>query len=209
MHQHEGVTAYIQNAAPFAQPLLRHLRALVHEACPEVSETLKWNMPFFEYHGTLCHMAAFKAHCAFGFWRGAQITGAPDIGAMGSFGRLTSLNDLPAAAQIHTWVQAAMALNTSKTAAPRPRKHAKPPLHIPAEFTALLAAHPAAAAGFAALSPSYQREYVAWISEAKAAATRERRSAKMLQQLAQGLKLNSQYALPKAARLAAAASRSA
>ncbi len=41
------VDAYIARSAAFAQPVLLHLRATVHAACPGVQETIKWGMPFF------------------------------------------------------------------------------------------------------------------------------------------------------------------
>src|SRR5678815_1872824 len=93
------VDAYIAKAADFAKPILKHLRKLVHTACPEVEETLKWNMPAFTYKGILCGMAAFKEHCTFGAWKHSLIKvqlGAQGKSqeAMGQLGRVKSLNDL-------------------------------------------------------------------------------------------------------------------
>ena len=62
------VDAYIAKSADFAKPILKQLRAMVHAACPQVTEDIKWGVPHFMYHGMLCGMAAFKQHCAFGFW---------------------------------------------------------------------------------------------------------------------------------------------
>src|SRR5215469_11784592 len=95
------VDAYIAKAAPFAQPVMERLRGLVHRACPEVTETIKWNLPFFEYRGQiLAHMAAFKAHCSFGIWGreivatmredGLEVKG----GGMGELGKIASVKDL-------------------------------------------------------------------------------------------------------------------
>ena len=89
------VDAYIKRAAPFARPILKHLRKVVHAGCPDVDETIKWNSPFFEHKGIICFIAAFKQHCVFGFWKGALIFGAKHKGAMGHFGRITSISDLP------------------------------------------------------------------------------------------------------------------
>src|SRR4051812_48044311 len=117
---------YIDNAAPFAQPILRHLRNLVHEGCPGVTETQKWGMPFFENDGAMvCHMAAFKAHCAFGFWhRGmTKVLGSyaeNQESAMGSFGRIARLEDLPADKIVVRFIQEAVKLNASGAPA-RPR----------------------------------------------------------------------------------------
>ena len=62
------VDEYIAKSAEFAQPILAHLRAVIHAACPEVKETIKWSMPSFDYHGIICGFAAFKQHCALNFW---------------------------------------------------------------------------------------------------------------------------------------------
>ena len=109
---HPLVDAYIAHAAPFAQPVLERLRADVHAACPEAEEAIKWSMPFFVYAGrNLAHMAAFKAHCAFGFELGRAVV---DLGreaqAMGQFGRITSLADLPSSAEVRKHVKKAAAL---------------------------------------------------------------------------------------------------
>lgn len=88
---------YIARSAEFARPILVHFREIVHTACPQVEETMKWSMPSFEYHGILCNMASFKAHCAIGFWKGALLfehSGTPGE-AMGHLGRITKLADLP------------------------------------------------------------------------------------------------------------------
>ncbi len=126
------VDAYIAKSRDFAQPILRHVRAIVHEACPEIEETIKWGMPFFMYHGNVCHMAAFKQHCAIGFWSSAMAddvrkSGASD-GPTGHFGRFTAIADLPKPAVLKRLVKKAAKLNAAgnqgsakKTAKKRPR----------------------------------------------------------------------------------------
>lgn len=106
------IDAYIDGAAPFAQPILRELRARVHAACPQVEETLKWGMPSFVYRGRiLCGMAAFKQHASFSFWQGAQVVGAERAGeGMGQFGRLSKLGDLPGKRDMGAQLKRAMAL---------------------------------------------------------------------------------------------------
>src|SRR5205814_6263901 len=93
------VDAYIAKAADFARPILSHLREVVHAACPDVEETMKWSFPHFMYRGMLCSMASFKEHCAFGFWKGSLFVQNSSDGAgesaMGQFGRITKLSDLP------------------------------------------------------------------------------------------------------------------
>lgn len=106
------VDAYIAKAEPFAQEILAHLREVVHGACPDTEEAIKWSMPFFTYKGSLlCNMAAFKAHCGFGFWLGDQVLGADaSEAAMGQLGRITSVKGLPPRKQLTQWIQRAMAL---------------------------------------------------------------------------------------------------
>ena len=94
------IDEYILKVQPFAQPILNHLRKLVHDACPDIIETIKWGMPFMEHKGPLCNMAAFKAHCTFGFWKAALMKNSGELAknqnnAMGHLGRITSLKDLP------------------------------------------------------------------------------------------------------------------
>jgi uncharacterized protein YdeI (YjbR/CyaY-like superfamily) len=184
------IDAYVAKSAPFAQPILKHLRSLVHSACPEVEETIKWGMPHFDYHGIMCAMSAFKAHCAFGFWKGALIVkGADnkDAQAMGQFGRIASLEDLPPKATIVRYVKAAMKLNEEGAKAPHMEKRKSrksPPMH-PALAKALKA-HKGIGANFKKFSPSAQREYIEWIGSAKTDETRERRLETALEWIAEG-----------------------
>jgi hypothetical protein len=116
VHRDPRVDAYIARAAPFAQPILAHVRAVVHEGCPDVEETIKWGMPSFTRGGRiLCGMAAFKAHASFGFWRHAQVMGEGDAErvGMGSFGRLVSVRDLPPKKTLVALVKKAVALEAA------------------------------------------------------------------------------------------------
>jgi len=193
------IDAYIANAAPFARPILQHLRDTVHAACPDVEETIKWSMPFFLYHGMLCNMAAFKAHCAFGFWKGELLLEQADNKAreaMGQFGRITAVADLPPAATLARYIGQAMALNAdgaqAKAKAP-PKPKVVRALTVPAYLAAALADHPDAGARFSAFTPGAQREYVAWLEEAKTEATRLRRLAQAIEWIAEGKKRNWKY----------------
>lgn len=188
------IDAYIASSGEFARPILERFRALVHGAVPEVVETMKWGMPHFEHHGLLAGMAAFRQHCTFGFWKGALVTG--DLGpkeAMGSLGRITSLRDVPPARTMRAWLKRAAALNESGEAVPRARKHPKPPLEVPPELARALARNARARRTFDGLSPSRRREYVEWLVTAKTEATRERRLATTLAQLAEGKSLHWKY----------------
>ncbi len=181
------VDAYIAKAAPFARPILAHLRALVHRAEPEIVETMKWGMPFFEREGIVCHLAAFKAHCAFGIWRGGQLEKTGKEGeAMGQFGRIATLGDLPPDATIVALAKKAVARNLAGEKAARPVKRAKQPIPMPAELAGALAKNRAARTTFDAFPPGQQREYLEWITEAKTEATRDKRIATAVEWLAEG-----------------------
>ena len=190
------VDAYIARSAEFARPILSHLREIVHSACPEVEETLKWSAPHFMYRGMLAGMSAFKAHCAFGFWKGSLVTGGDggvEAQAMGQFGRITSLDDLPPRRVIIGYVKQAMKLNEEGVKTPKRRKTPKPEPLMPAELAAALAKNAKARATFEAFSPSHQREYVEWIAEAKGEETRQRRLANALEWMAEGKARNWKY----------------
>lgn len=188
------IDAYIAKAAPFAQPILRHLRKLVHRGCPAANETMKWSMPHFEHAGSiLCGMAAFKAHCTFGFWHQGmeKFVGplaADSKGAMGSFGRITSLTDLPDDATMIRFVQEAAKLNESGVPArPRPATNgAKKELAVPADLAAALKKNKGAAKTFDDFSPSHRKEYIQWIVEAKRDETRQKRLATSIELLTEG-----------------------
>jgi hypothetical protein len=181
------VDAYIAKAAPFARPILAHLRELVHRAEPGIAETIKWGMPFFECAGIVCHMAAFKAHCAFGLWRGGPTAKTGKKGeAMGHFGRITALADLPPDAAIVKLVRAAIERNRSGEKVPVKPKAPRAPIAMTAELRAALAKNRVAKATFDGFSPSQQRDYLEWITEAKTAATRDKRIATAIEWLAEG-----------------------
>lgn len=190
------IDAYIARSAEFAQPILEHLRAVVHAACPDVEETMKWSMPHFDYRGAMmCSMAAFKAHAVFGFWKGALVLGAKAESreAMGSFGRITRVKDLPPKRVLVGYIRKAMALNEAGVTLPRPRKHAAPAPAMPPELTAALKKSKAAWARWQEFTPGQRREYVAWVVEAKQDATRARRIATTVSQVAEGKTQNWKY----------------
>jgi uncharacterized protein YdeI (YjbR/CyaY-like superfamily) len=194
------IDAYIAKSAPFARPILKHLRTLVHTTCPEVTETIKWSSPFFEdAGGVLCHMAAFKEHCAFGFWHQGMEKVTAELGArrdeaMGTFGRVTSLHDLPGDRTIIRFLSAAVRLNASgKPARPRAGDDEKKELEVPADLVAALKKNKPAAKAFAEFRPGHRKEYIKWITEAKRLETRKQRLATTLEWLAEGKPRNWKY----------------
>jgi len=192
------VDAYIRQAEPFARPILMHLRKVVHQACPDVGETIKWGFPHFEHRGVLCSMAAFRRHATFGFWKGSLLAGhglpKTDEKAMGQFGRITSLGDLPSDRVLARLVKAAVALNGSGTKVARPARAKKAPLRTPHDLMNALRANRAALATFETFTPGHRREYVEWVVSAKRAPTRERRIAQAVRWMAEGRTQNWKYA---------------
>ena len=186
---------YIQSAAAFAQPMLVHIRDTVHQACPQVEETIKWGMPTFMHAGgILCGMAAFKKHVSFGYWKHALVVGDGSAQeGMGSYGKMASLKDLPPKKTLLAHIRKAAKLNEDGVKAPAQRKGAKPPPQAPDDLVAALRKNKAAQATYEAFPPSCKREYVEWITEAKREETRAKRLAQAVEWMAEGKRRNWKY----------------
>jgi len=194
MSRDPRVDDYIARQADFARPILEHIRAVIHAASPEIGEAIKWGMPAFMYKNKqLASMAAFKGHATLGFWNRSQVRGeqAKD-GAMGDFGRLTSVADLPDTAELTSLVHKAIGL-IDAGAKPVRNKTAKPELAMPEDFAAALAANTSAQATYDGFPPSCRREYLEWVIAAKRPETRARRIAEAVEMMAQGKKRNWKY----------------
>ena len=189
------IDAYIERAAPFAQPILRHVRELVHAACPGVEESIKWGMPSFSHAGgILCGMAAFKQHASFGFWKHALVVGEGEPrDGMGSYGKMTSLQDLPPDRTLLAHLRKAMQLNEAGVKSPARKTAPKPPPETPADLAAALENNHAAKATFDAFPPGCRREYIEWIVEAKREETRGKRLAQAIEWMAEGKRRNWKY----------------
>lgn len=195
------VDTYIEASAPFARPILTHIRDVVHEACPEVEETMKWRLPYFMYRGMLCSMASFKKHCAFGFWKGALVLGdgaASTTNAMGQFGRIESLDNLPSKAILTGYIKKAMRLNEQGVSKARSnstgsRTAKAKPVALPNDLRSALRHNVAARTAFASFTPSQQRDYIEWLTEAKREETRKRRLETAIEWISEGKTRNWKY----------------
>lgn len=186
MPKNPKVDEYIAKSAEFAQPILSKLRALVHQVNPDIEETIKWGMPNFEYKGMLFNMAAFKQHCAFGFWKQKLIKsldGAED--GMGSFGKIKSLNDLPSDEILLMLMQEAVMLNEKGIQLPKVVKEKKN-LVVPKELKDVLQQHPKAKEVFDNFAYTHQKEYIEWITEAKQDSTKQKRITQTIEWLLEG-----------------------
>lgn len=190
------IDAYIEKSAEFAKPILEHLRKLVHKACPDVEETWKWSFPHFDYKGVLCSMAAFKQHATFGFWKQSlmeQDAFPSEKTAMGSFGRITSLKDLPSDKVMIGLIHQAMELNEKGVKVEKKKPAARKELIVPDDLKKALSKNKKAQAQFDKFSYSHKKEYVEWITEAKTEPTRNKRLATTIEWLAEGKSRNWKY----------------
>ena len=193
------VETYIANSAPFARPVLNHLREIVHQGCPDAEETIKWGMPFFEYKDEiLCNMASFKKHCSFGFWK-ASILSDPDhilelVGktSMGSLGQLTDLSDLPPNRILIKYIKAAAKLNKEGVKVAQ-KSTAKKELEVPEYFAKAIARNKRALKTFNSFSNTNRKEYVEWVTGAKTEETRSKRLDTAIEWLAEGKIRNWKY----------------
>lgn len=195
-----SIDNYIAKSAAFAQPILNHLRKLVHKACPVVEEKIKWSFPHFDYKDEmLCHMAAFKQHAAFGFWKAALMKDpvlmqeARSESAMGHLGRITSLDDLPPDKKIIAWIKEAMALNDRGIKLPSKTAKPQKELVIPDYIINAIKKNKKAGQVFDAFAYSHKKEYVSWVTEAKTEETRLRRLATAIEWIAEGKGRNWKY----------------
>lgn len=196
------IDVIIEKAQPFAKPILKHLRKLVHEGCPEVEETVKWGMPFFDYKGPFCNMASFKQHAVFGFWKYTLLKDTKgylgEIAAkggesMGNLGKLTSLKDLPPDKVILDFIKQAKKLNDDGVKLPSKEKKAAKALKVPSELSSALKSNKKALETFENFSQSHRNEYIQWIEEAKTEATKEKRLEQTIEMLSEGKSRNWKY----------------
>ena len=192
MSRDPRIDAIIDKANDFAKPILEHWRALVHKTVPGIEETLKWSMPHFVYKGkNIAAMAPFKAHCAVSVYG----DGRQDSDGMGSYGKITRLEDLPPDVELVAKLHTAMGmidrgeLPAWRYESPKPKAE----IPVPQDLSAGLAANPAAAESWDKFSASARYEYLQWITEAKRDETRVKRLAQALEWLAEGKKRNWKY----------------
>lgn len=196
------IDAYISRSQPFAQPVMKKLRALVHDVCPDVTETIKWGMPSFEYKGPMFSFAAFSHHCVAGFWKQPLLKdpkgylgqrSAQGGEAMGNFGRMTSINDLPPDKAILDFIKQHMKLNEEGIKVVTKKPGARKALVVPAELTKAFASNKKAKTTFENFSSSQKRDYASWIADAKTAVTKNKRLETAVHWMAEGKPRNWKY----------------
>jgi uncharacterized protein YdeI (YjbR/CyaY-like superfamily) len=202
MPKSADVTRYIEKAAPFSRPILEKIRNAFHKGCPDVEEVLKWGVPHFEHKGVLGGMAAFQQHVGWGFWK-AKLMDDPDgvlravgEGAMGGL-RVTEASQLPSDKVLVAYVREAVRLNDEGIKlAPRTKRQPEP-IEVPDDLQRALRKTPAASKTFNGFPPSQKREYIEWLTEAKADATRQKRLVQAIEWMAEGKARNWKYQTKK------------
>lgn len=196
------IDQYILNSQEFAQPILIHLRELIHSSCPNVKETIKWGMPSFDYKGPLCTFAAFKFHAVFSIWKNSLLTDPMNYlkpqkseggEAMGQFGKLTNINQLPPDDVILNFIIQAMELNEVGINLPKKTKSNNSEVNIPNDLIIALNKNSDALNTFQNFSASQKREYTLWIMEAKTESTRIKRLDTAIVWMAEGKIRNWKY----------------
>lgn len=195
------IDKYIENSAPFAKPVLIHLRKLIHQACPGVEEKMKWSFPHFDYQGVFVSMASFREHCAFSFWKSKlmkdpdRLFSGQEEKAMGQLGKIRSLRDLPPDRILLKYLKEAMKLNEDgiRVRPKRPTEKEKKEFPVPAELMAALKKNAKANATFGKFSYSHRKEYIQWITEAKTDATKQKRIETAILWMAEGKDRNWKY----------------
>ncbi len=197
----KAIDTYIDKSAAFAKPILNHIRQLVHKACPNVEEKIKWSFPHFDYKNEMmCSMASFKEHCALNFWKAALmkdpilLENARSEVSMGHFGRITSLKDLPADIKIIAFIEEAMELNDKGIKLPtRPKTIERKELVVPDYFDLAINKNKKAKATWDNYAYSHKKEYVDWITDAKSEAIRNKRMETAIEWIAEGKTRNWKY----------------
>jgi len=193
------IDAAIAKSQPFAQPILTHLRELIHETCPDVVETIKWGMPHFDYKGIMCGMGSFKQHAVMGFWKASLMkdkklmeNAASEI-SMGHLGKLTSMADLPPDRVIKAYIKEAMELNEMGAKIERTKPVRNRKVTVPAPLKKAIERNKSAAKHFEGFSPSKKKDYADWITEAKTDATRDQRIKTAVEWISEGKSRNWKY----------------
>jgi hypothetical protein len=188
------IDAYIGEANPFARPILTELRRRMHAHVPEIEESLRWSAPTFLYKGKiLAGMAAFKAHCVFGFWHPLMRLHDNSLEGRNDFGRMETVADLPMKSHFVRQAKEAVRLVDENVKAPPKPKAAPKPVVVPGDLATAFKRNAKARATFEGFPPSARKEYVDWIVGAKREETRAERLATALEWLAEGKRRHWKY----------------
>ncbi|MBI5256202.1 MAG: DUF1801 domain-containing protein [Burkholderiales bacterium] len=117
------IDARIAELAGWRGQRLAHLRALIHEADPEVTEEWKWNVPVWSHAGLICTGETYRQVVKLTFAQGAAL---PDPAGLfnsslgGKVRRAIDFRETDAVNEpaLKALVRAAVQLNTAKARSP-------------------------------------------------------------------------------------------
>jgi uncharacterized protein YdeI (YjbR/CyaY-like superfamily) len=144
-------------------------------------------------------MAAFKEHCSFMFWKAKlmkdpeKILQITEREAMGNFGNIKSLKDLPSDKILIAYIKEAARLNEENIKLPARKKAPVAELKMPADFAAALKKNKKANTIFENFPPGKRKEYIQWITEAKTEDTKNKRIETAVEWIAEGKSRNWKY----------------
>jgi uncharacterized protein YdeI (YjbR/CyaY-like superfamily) len=193
------VDEYIEKSQDFAKPILNYIREIVHEVCPDTEEAIKWKFPTFMYKGKiLCSMVSFKHYCSLGFWLHTEMKTLKDIETdvektnMFSLGKITTLENLPVKPLLKKMILEAMEL-TEMGVTMKKTPPSKIETEVPNYFQEALTQNRKASDVFTKVSPSFRKEYIGWITEAKTETTRNKRIEQAIEWISEGKARNWKY----------------
>ena len=196
MKKVNSVEEYIENNANFAEEIAI-LRNIINSTALE--ETIKWSMPTYCLNGkNVLGLGAFKNHFCIWFHHGVFLKDEHKLlynaqeektKAMRQM-RFETKKDINKAAVL-AYVKEAIE-NQRLGRELKPQRKTKP-VTIPKELKIALSTNSELKKTFKQLSPSHQREYCDYITEAKRDDTKQRRLEKIIPMIINGKGLNDKY----------------
>lgn len=186
---------WLETCPDFSWPLAEQAHEWILTWEPDLTESIKWNMLCFSGRKLVCGLSACKRHLGITFFRGTELPDPRKLFHEGGENnthirsiRLTTLDGFNREA-LRELLHAAVALDADPAMAPAP-KVKRVPWPMPACFKRALAEkhNHAAARNFRKLAPTYQREYIVWLTVARRPETQARRLAQTLAALKAGRK---------------------
>jgi len=186
---------WLETCPDFSRPMAEQLTDWVLTWEPDLTEAIKWNNLCFIGRKLVCGISACQKHLSLVFFRGTEL---PDPAKLFNEGgenntnirsiRLTTLEGLNREA-LRRLLHVAVELDADPMVPPVPKVKRKP-WPMPEFFKKALAQkrNRAAAEAFKKFAPTYQREYLVWLTMAKLPETRTKRLAETLKALAAGRK---------------------
>lgn len=193
------ITEYIDSKAAFAQEIMQHLRTIIHQASPALTESIKWRAPCFESNGLVCAMAGFKKHVNLSFFKGKLIDDKHHIFPCSDNNELasltfSSLDEVPDASILIDYIQQAIALNQVPNTKKKSKiKKQKADLIIPDDLREALGKSPIAQEVFSEFSYTKQKDYIEWLTSAKRESTRRSRLVTAIEWITEGKSRNWKY----------------